>query len=401
MSIRHSFRTRLLWCTVFVLASCSANLAPASATGTGSISGFVVADGKPVAGACVQLSMNNKTIATTSSTHLGSYEFDGLSAGLYTVQTCLTSASPYTNAIIPNAIQVVQGKASRDENLRLSLAGSISGTVTDAVTNAPVAGVCLTAYLTSDQYDGSPTATTSNDGSYTFTNLATGSYRIATCLSSASSYANTTLDESVSAPTEISGANIALAQGGSISGTVTDSTTGAPLGDIYVFVSLKSGGTFYQYSSYTTSSNGTYTVSNLPPGTYTVGGSSQVAASGTDYTFVTPTSAVVQADSTTSGVNFSGVADGSITGRVTDATSGRPLDHICVSAKRTTGENLYPSYPATTSANGTYVLVALYPGTYLVSICAAPGHVLKRLTSPIAVEGGTTTGRVNLSLQRI
>jgi Carboxypeptidase regulatory-like domain len=68
------------------------------------------------------------------------------------------------------------GSTTSGINAALAAGGQISGTVTDASTSSPVAGVFVQAY----DSGGNPVgySQTASDGTYTLSGLATGSYKV-------------------------------------------------------------------------------------------------------------------------------------------------------------------------------------------------------------------------------
>lgn len=127
--------------------------------------------------------------------------------------------------------------------------GAIQGTVTDGAN--PIADVSVT--------DGTRTATTDSNGYYRITNVPDGTY---TVTASASGYHSASQQVTVSGGS-IATANFALTkiQNGAISGKVIDAATGSPITGATVTDGVRTA---------TTDSNGNYTISDVPPGTYTV-----------------------------------------------------------------------------------------------------------------------------------
>ena len=124
-----------------------------------------------------------------------------------------------------------------------------------------------------------------------------------------------------------------------LSGRVT--CKGAGLGD--VTVSAGNG------TSATTAADGTYSISSLPPGIYTI----EAAKAG----FIISSVQTVTLDADQSEVDFTAQATYNLSGRVTYQGTG--LSGVTVSAGNGTS--------ATTAADGTYTLTGLLPGTYTVS----------------------------------
>ena len=141
---------------------------------------------------------------------------------------------------------------------------------------------------------------------------------------------------------------------GNITGRVTAST-GSYLAQ--AIVSVSQSGTLIK--STTTLSDGTYTLSNLNPGSY------DLTASISDYQSQTKTGISVTSGGTTSGINFSLTQNpsqtyGSLTGVVTDA-SFKIYPGITVTA--TLGRT---KYSTTTNSAGVYTFTNLPTGNYTI-----------------------------------
>ena len=133
---------------------------------------------------------------------------------------------------------------------------SISGTVTDALTNNPISSATVTL--------GSSSTTTSATGNYSFSNVAPGTYTIT---ASATNYVSASKQIQVLAgqPQTV---NFSLQPASTtVSGTVVDAVTSTPVASATVVLGSRST---------TTSSNGSYSFSQVQPGSYTMA----VSASG-------------------------------------------------------------------------------------------------------------------------
>lgn len=163
---------------VFALAlACSDGSGPGNGTGTGSIGGTVSSAGTGVAGAALALSGAASANRTTAAD--GTYLFDDLDAGSYTVTLTLpagfslasgeTAAKPVTLAAGQQATVDFSATAT-DQEL-----GAIAGTVSAGAQG--VNGATLTLAGT-----GTGTTTTGATGAYTFPNLAPGDYTVTVAL---------------------------------------------------------------------------------------------------------------------------------------------------------------------------------------------------------------------------
>ena len=143
--------------------------------------------------------------------------------------------------------------------------GTFTGTVTRASDSTPINGALIEA-LQSNAVAGS--ASSGSNGTYTLANLAPGTYDVRISASGLGTAIQTGKSVSAGGSTTV---NAALSSPGTISGTVTKSG-GAGIAGASVSA-LSSADTA---NSATTDSSGSYTISNLTAGTYSV----QAVASG-------------------------------------------------------------------------------------------------------------------------
>lgn len=155
-------------------ATLSAATAPKAALGTGSIAGTITdsVTGQPIAGAKVMAGCCGQSATTGGD---GTYIIADLAAGDYTVKAMKCGA--YVMKAYPTPVHVAEGQAVTGIDIALAPMGgggngSISGTVYDKRTNAPIAGAKVTAGCCGKY------ALTAEDGTYTITGLADGSYTV-------------------------------------------------------------------------------------------------------------------------------------------------------------------------------------------------------------------------------
>lgn len=148
--------------------------------------------------------------------------------------------------------------------------------------------------------------------------------------------------------------------GGTISGTVTDSTTHAGISGVCVYIP-----SLQIYPETQTGANGTYTITDLAPGGYTVTflGDYTCGSLGT-YGYQQPSSGDAVTVSATTGAtaNMTLVAYGALTGTV--SSGGLPVDGVCVII---TAANQPTSYDITNAA-GSYDFRPLTPATYTLTV---------------------------------
>ena len=315
----------------------------------GSISGSVTdsKDGSPMAGATVS---DGTRTATTDAT--GTYSIANVPPGTYQVTA---SKSGYQSSSL--TVSVLAG-ATAVANLSLSqiiLLGSITGSVTDAKDGSPIAGATVS--------DGTTTALTDGAGTYSINDVPAGSYQV---VGSKVGYQSSSLTVTVlSGPTAI--ANLALSQiivTGNITGSVTDAKDASPMVGATV-----SDGT----RTATTDATGTYSIANVPPGTY------QVTASKSGYQSSSLTLSVLAGATAIANLSLSQIiVPGSITGSVTDAKDGSPIAGAAVSDGTRT---------VLTDATGKYTISDIPAGSYQV-VAGKEGY--RSLTSTATVVSGGT-----------
>ena len=239
-------------------------------------------------------------------------------------------------------IRVTAGGPYTVVDFALDKGGEISGTVTDAATSGPLGSVNVDVYDTSGFWWDS--AYTDASGNYTTGILPAGTYYTRTYNSSGYvdelyndilclGYCDVTEGTpiTVTAGSTTSGIDFALDEGGMISGTVTDAATSGPLQDISIIIYDSSNS---WVTNGDTDVSGSYTAYDaLPAGTYyakTYNSSGYVNELYDDIVCMgyctstdgTPFAVIV--GSTTSGIDFALDEGGLISGRVTDAVTGRP-----------------------------------------------------------------------------
>ena len=369
---------------------------------SGQISGMVSASGSPVAGievdvfdptgAVVDATCTGSTGTYTVTVAIGNYRV-GFATGLgqaacgsppvtYVPQydsgvSSLSSATPVT---------VMAASATSDIDASLQQAGQISGAVNDLATGHAVGNVEVDVFSVSGTVIGA--TCTDPNGLYRVTALPAGSYNVgfatglrrASCASSTAGYlAQYFRDEaalsaadlvSVTAGSTTTAINASLQQGGQISGTVTDAATGSPISNIDVELYDSSGDVVAETC---TRLNGTYTIPALT-GTYDVGFATAAASTcGPDDDLpqyysaassrATATEVTVTAVAAVPAIDAKLRDGGAISGTVTDAASGNPVENIPVYALDASGTLVGD---ACTSASGNYTLDPLPVASYKV-----------------------------------
>jgi phosphatidylinositol-3-phosphatase len=328
---------------------------------TGSVTGQVTnsSTGAALAGATVSYSGGSTT--TDSS---GNYTLSNVPAGTVSVTASLTGFTSKTSSV------TVTSGATSTLNFSLAPSGSSPGTISGRVTNSST-GATLSGATVS--YSGGST-TTDSSGNYTLSNVPAGTVSVTASLAGFTSQ--------TSSVTVTSGATSTLnfsltPQGGtpgSISGKVTNISTGGAVSG--ATVSFSGGST-------TTDSSGNYSFSNVAPGTY------NITATHSGYFALTKTATVSSGASTT--LNFAIATGGKVAGTVT-SSSGTAISGAAVTV---TGGSISTTVKVTTSSTGVYNSNWVPVGTYTVTVSSA-GHTTQSKTTTITT-GNTTT--LNFTLQ--
>ena len=324
-----------------------------------------------LSGASLSLYKAGSHLSDTTTSSSGVYSFSSLSpASTYSIQATLTGYQAKTVSSITIASdQTTMGSFTLVQNT-----GTISGTITDSLTSTGISGATVQALQNGVAIQ---TTTSTAGGSYAFSSsFAPGTYTIQT---DASHYQTGSQNETVTAGSTLT-VNFSLTpNGGTITGTVTDSLTADPLSG--VAITIKQGAS--TIATTTTATNGTYTVSSLPPGTYSV------QAALTNYTTQTISSITVTSD-TTQTVNVALVAlPGAISGTISGIGGGtatvEALQGAIVIGSTTTG------------GGGSYTISSVLPGAYSVRAHLST-HEVVAYPSPVSVSAGTTTSGINITI---
>lgn len=263
-------------------------------------------------------------------------------------------------------VHVVEGQDTPNINFNLDSAGSISGTVTDALEN-PLEDcwVYVTPWDDSGTYGS---AETDLVGFYTIDGLGTGDYRVnVDCEGHVSTYFDGVREPDDATPVSVvegeATPNIDFSLGplGTISGVVTDSGE-TPLNDCRVFAEPAEGDPTSGRTGYS-DTDGSYTVTSLAAGDYWL----DVECDGYVHDYCenpdpwSGTAVTVVDGQDTPNINFSCLdLGGSISGVVTDAQSN-PIDGATVWVW---GSSDRPDNAVLTQPDGSYIVTTLPPSSY-------------------------------------
>lgn len=169
--------------------------------------------------------------------------------------------------------------------------------------------------------------------------------------------------------------------------------TSSPLAGVSVFADHSiTGGSGSSFA--TTDGSGHYSMTTgLTAGMY------NVTTFAIGYIFGEAAFVNVAAGQTTMGIDFNLQISGGISGKVTDAVSGNPLNGTVLSANLSNGTGTFGWF-GTTGSDGSYLIATNLPtGTYNVSIILPPdGHISQKTTANVVA--GIETKNVNLQLAR-
>jgi hypothetical protein len=183
------------------------------------------------------------------------------------------------------------------------------------------------------------------------------------------------------AQTTSSSSTSTTAAPGSISGKASEQGSGDALQDVCVHASSQS-----TFGSARTAADGTYTINNLRPGPVVV----VFADCNNPATHKNAnTSANVLSGQNTANVNGA-LANGAVmAGRVADAGSAAPLDHVCVLTGATA--DTLEACTAMTGASGVYSSDIMNPGTYIVGFVEFGGSHASVYLGGVANAKASTT----------
>jgi len=390
-----------------------------------------------------------ESVATATTATNGSYSLAGLPSGQYTLAFGGGSKgyveqwwdeSEATSAEDANSFWVYtdEGNTYSGYNATLQRASSISGVVKNTA-KAAIPGILVTAYVeTWDDTVVAATAVTNAAGAYTLPNLGPNDYTLGfeSAPNAAIKYVAEYYDNQYSLwdadPIEVqpgvilAGKNVELVRASSISGVISAWDAQSVQGDFevtacvleqYDYVDCWSG---FGETSY--GANGSFTVGQLPPGSYSLA----VVYNGPENyqdeyfsnarTSRTTTTFVVPAGSTITGKNITLDKGATFTG----TTTFRGSPAVGVSVDVDNDSDLIGRRSTTTDSEGDYTLTGLIPGRHLINadpsysdnaedaigqfyggfssqegvrVLAAPPATVTGLDIDL-VEGGTVTGMV-------
>jgi hypothetical protein len=376
---------------------------------------------------------DDSTIQTTTSSASGIFSFAPVAQGSYALHFAATSATyaQYLGGSLTKEMSTSLDLASGATNVQtinvaLSGASKITGKVKTAT------GVSLAKYTVrafslnnSNTWALAATALTSNSGTYTFSGLHPGAYRLEAIdlAHAAPSYAPlfsggaTDVESATSIGTfesKTATYNFALAKSGKVSGVVTGTTGNEKLAGVHVNVVSLVGtpGSFTSslplgYSSVTTNSKGGYSLAGLPAGYYTlefVPPTTPAAPSTTVYgrTYLGNASEALDAPyiHVVSGASFPGrniqlVGGATVHGKVTEfEDSNISIDNLQVTIDHASVDPNHLSADAQTvftdasQGDNAFTFTGLGPGDYVLIIGSLTDGDTTRLREVVPLSNG-------------
>lgn len=403
---------------------------PALEVGAGGVAGRVLdGSGNGVTGVVVEVRNADGNVAAVARTRTnGVYVVPtGLATGQYTVtaKPGLSPSLPLYSKAITGPVSITSPDLVNNVNLTIVAAGGLSGKVTGG--GSAVAGVRVTASA-GDVAAGADV--TDATGTYTITNLPTGTYTLTfdpSPMARSGLYAKGSLaGQAVTAGTVSPVADFALSSStttGVISGKVIDDATAAGIGDVLVVISLvtdtlRTSETFVSVAQ--TADDGTYTSGPLPPDDYRVQFLTLFSDVVTTTRYLSEyfDNAATFADSdqvtVTAGASVTADAGLALGARISGAVAGgeaAPLAQVPVVARD--GDGVMRGI-AVTDAAGAYTIYGLAAGSYTVEALASrsPDAASRAYfdgsydtdpatppaATPVGVTAGATVTGINVTL---
>ena len=378
-------------------ASTTALADPSEGAITGTVTDALTHSGLPGIEVCAE-DPNTFDFECDTTDGTGSYTITGLVPDEYTIRfyggtdyvgQYFDGVTDYNDAEL---VQVAVGTTTTSIDAEMQVAAKITGTVTDAITHAPVEGVIACASKIGESFD--ECGFTEADGTYEIDGLEPGSYKVRFHQESSggldssgnylAQYYNDKRQESEADPISVTtghvtaGIDAAMHEGGIITGVVTDAVTSDPLPYAWVCASHYEEEDHDPLSDRCTEAeaNGSYLIAGLSTGDYAIYsdhvpagplGEGKLNYAPQFYSdkpsFETATPFHVTEQQTYPGLDFAMHAGATISGTVVDAETHQPVPDVSVHLFPTEHGD-YSDYPAfgydQTGADGHFEIVG-YP----------------------------------------
>jgi hypothetical protein len=264
-------------------------------------------------------------------------------------------------------------------------------------------------------HDWTASATTASDGGYALFGLATGDYvvRVIAPGYAREYYDNVTASHEaeiiqVTALHEASGIDFKLTEGGSISGHIYQSDGVTPVVRAKVFVRPSK---YYRDQGFgaITDADGSYTIENLPLGSFKVtaqaGGYVELVQYYNDvYGWNNASDVVVTPPDDTAGIDINLERAGSISGFVYASDGMTPIPNFVVAVSDPTGRIDDDGFFGNSNSNGSYTVKGIPPGTYTVDVkwnihAGIPSwYVGESYDANVVVSAGNNTPNIDFTL---
>jgi fibronectin type 3 domain-containing protein len=379
----------------------------------GSVAGSVVdAQSGNSVPACISVYTGPGVVYSNTCDWDGDFTFGGLPPGeVRIVATQLLSSAPFQMTWYSNGtsfesaspVQIVRGASIPDIDIVVG-GGGITGTLVDSVTGSPISGARVYYGLASNTYPTSSVLTTST-GSFSTSYLPPGNYRLSF---SAAGYAAEFYDGAAligdADPITVAGSTVDVGvvdlapAAATISGVIVVEGTSDPAPDVCVTVT-EVGNYWNQIQKCTP--DGSYSI-GLRPGSYEVyvSGSQSESRYLSDWLYTWSSPLVVTAGTSTP--SFAIELGGRVSGRITDATTGAPLQGVVVYVQTPMG--YFYGY---TDNEGVYTTNAAPAGSHIIRFENNAGRYiaeyyddefLRSAANSVAVSAGADTTNVDAVL---
>jgi hypothetical protein len=394
----------------------------------GSIAGVAqnAVTGQPAAGAsvCAYNGLGKREVCARTEPD-GAYSLPGLAPGSYTAGFETTEASGqyfpqyYDEADSAAAARQVAVEAGHSTTSidgflythALPGDGAIAGVVTDASTSAPLAGIDVCAYSIASEGLFGECAVSGAGGHYLLPGLGAGAYELefSSPANGAASYVDTLYEAGepvqVEAGAIADGRDAGLQIGARLTGTVTSAATGLPAAKVLACASDEAREVEACAPS---TSDGSFAITGLPAGRYSVLFSGSAAGFANQYydeadTLAAAKTVALAAGATAGDVNARMQGAGSISGLVTSAATGRALANAIVCAF---SAQEAPVECAASEGDGDYTIGELPPGEWRVGFEDGAGYQLQfydgvsefNAATAVTLAPGTAIERIDAAL---
>lgn len=368
------------------------------------------------------------TITGGRTTTGGNYTITGIAPGTYRVRADASLALGFVDEYyseqflqsLATPVTVAAGGTAANINFTLTTGFEITGTVTgDGV---PLVGIDMDVYASNGEFLSGYPGTTDANGAYRIGALPPGNYYVRAnpdpnagqfyttrYIGGAASLATATPVTITNAT--LSGQNIALAGGGTLSGTVTQQGSGAPVVGVDLDLFDATSSTIIPVNA-TTRTDGSYSFPVLPAGTYRLRIDPTLAQGyprtyyPASYSLSTAGTVTITQNAATSGIDFSVPQAGSITGTIREEGTLTPLVGIDLDCYDALDQRV--DITTVSAADGTYTIGPLAPGLYHLRADAtlAQGYLLQyynlkptlSTADVITVTGGATASAIDFTL---